>query len=330
MTASIIILVLFSFVNLILGSIYTPASNIFAYFTAPASLSSEYFDLIHEFKIPKLLAAIFAGASLSIAGLLMQTIFRNPLAGPYVLGISSGAGLGVALLLIGSSVFVSSAFSFMNSLTVAAAAWIGAASVLLIIFFISLKVKDTITILIVGVLIGSVISAFVSLLQFSSNANDLKAFIIWTLGSLRDVTRENLYVIAPAVGLGILISVLLVRNLDVLLTGEENAKTLGVNISLTRILIFASTSLLAGTVTAFCGPIGFVGIIVPHFARMIFKSAKHSVLIPASAILGALMLVISDIISGLPGGGAVLPVNSVTAILGIPVLIKIIIERKGI
>jgi len=330
MTASIIILMLFSFINLILGSVYTPIGDIWTYLIAPETLSPAYLDLISEFKVPKLLAAILAGASLSIAGLLMQTIFRNPLAGPYVLGISSGAGLGVALLLIGSSVFVGSAFSFMSSLSVAAAAWAGAAAVLLIIFFVSLKVKDTITILIVGVLIGSIISAFVSLLQFSSNANDLKAFIIWTLGSLRDVTRENLYVIIPATGFGILISTLLVRNLDVLLTGEENAKTLGVNISLTRVLIFAATSLLAGTVTAFCGPIGFVGIIVPHFARMIFKSAKHAVLIPASAILGAIMLVISDIISGLPGGGTVLPVNSVTAILGIPVLIKIIIERKGI
>lgn len=330
MTASIIILVLFSFINLVLGSVYTPLADIWAYISSSGSLSTEYYDLIHEFKIPKLLAAIFAGASLSIAGLLMQTVFRNPLAGPYVLGISSGAGLGVALLLIGSSVLISSSFSFMGSLSVAAAAWAGAAAVLLIIFFVSLKVKDTVTILIVGVLIGSIISAFVSILQFSSNANDLKAFIIWTLGSLRDVTRDNLYVIAPSTALGLFISILLIRNLDLLLTGEENAKTLGLNISFTRILIFFSTSLLAGTVTAFCGPIGFVGIIVPHFARMIFKSSKHSVLIPATAIIGAIMLVVSDILSGLPGGGTVLPVNSVTAILGIPVLIKIIIERKGI
>ncbi len=329
MAASIIILMLFSFVDLILGTVTSYPSEIISYFINIENLQPENLTIIHEFKIPKLLTAIFAGAALSVAGLLMQTVFRNPLAGPYVLGISSGAGLGVALLLLGSTLLPFTT-NITNSWSIVAAAWGGSALVLLIIFLASIKVKDVVTILIIGVLVGSAISAFISLLQYVGDANKLKSFVIWTMGSLSDVTNETLKILIPVVLLGLIISFLMVRVLDTLLLGNDYAKSLGVNLVVTRILLFLSTSLLAGTITAFCGPIGFVGIIVPHFARMLFKTSSHAILIPASAILGAIMIVISDIISILPGGGAVLPINSVTAVLGIPILLKIIIQKKGI
>ncbi len=329
LTASIIFLVLFSFIDIILGSVIIPFKDILKSIFSSQEIESAYNTIIFDFKLPKLYTAIIAGASLSVAGLLMQTVFRNPLAGPYVLGISSGASLGVAILLLGFAGILPETYNLTGSWATAIAAWIGAGLVLILIFLISLRVSNVITVLIIGVLIGSAISSLVNLLQYIGSAEKLKTFILWTMGSLGGVTKEHFYIIIPAISAGFILAIFSIKQLDSLILGENYAKTMGVNLLITRISVFTATTLLAGTVTAFCGPIGFVGIIVPHLARLIFDTASHKILIPASAIIGAIMLVVSDIISQLPGLTGTVPINSVTAILGIPIVIKIILDKKG-
>ncbi len=312
--------------DIALGSVSIPFKEIINYFSG-LKIEEGYFNILNEFRIPKMLTAVAAGAALSVAGLQMQTFFKNPLAGPYILGISSGASLGVALLLLSPlPVFLN---QFMNiSWLTSIFAGLGSAAVLLIIFLISVRIKDVMTILIIGILIGSVVSAIVSLLQFFGSQAELKTFIVWTMGSLSGVTFDQLKILLIFSGTGLLISLLSVRILNVLLLGENYAKTSGLSIRMSGIIIFTSTSILAGSVTAFCGPIGFIGIIVPHLSRMIFKTADHKILIPASAGIGAILILMSDIISQLPGYQGTLPINSVTAILGIPIVIKIILKNK--
>ncbi|MCD4795531.1 MAG: iron ABC transporter permease [Bacteroidales bacterium] len=325
-TVSVLLLILFSFADILIGSVHIPLKVFFNYFTG-GELKEQYKTIITEFRIPKMITAVLAGFALSVAGLQMQTIFRNPLAGPYVLGISSGAGLGVALLLLSPiSLYIGSAvgIGWMTSIF----ACLGAGTVLLIIFSVSVRVKDVMTILIIGVLFGSAVSAVVSVLQYFGDQAQLKTYVIWTMGSLSGVTNEQLLVLIPSVFAGLIISLFSVRMLNILLIGENYAKTSGLNLLFAKIIIFTSTSLLAGSITAFCGPIGFIGIIVPHLARMTFKTANHKILIPASAIIGAILILISDIISQLPGYSGTLPINSVTAILGIPIVIRIILKTK--
>ena len=325
-TVSVLLLILFSFADILIGSVHIPLKDFFNYFTG-GELKEQYKTIITEFRIPKMITAVLAGFALSVAGLQMQTIFRNPLAGPYVLGISSGAGLGVALLLLSPiSLYIGSAvgIGWMTSIF----ACLGAGTVLLIIFSVSVRVKDVMTILIIGVLFGSAVSAVVSVLQYFGDQAQLKTYVIWTMGSLSGVTNEQLLVLIPSVFAGLIISLFSVRMLNILLIGENYAKTSGLNLLFAKIIIFTSTSLLAGSITAFCGPIGFIGIIVPHLARMTFKTANHKILIPASAIIGAILILISDIISQLPGYSGTLPINSVTAILGIPIVIRIILKTK--
>jgi len=323
-----LLLIILSFADIFIGSVSIPVSEIFLYFTgAPSNIPNSV--ILSEFRIPKMLTAILAGAGLSVAGLLMQTIFRNPLAGPYILGISSGASLGVSLLLLGfSSIFGAVFSSFVGNWLIILAAWLGAAFVLVIIFFVSTKVQDVMTILIFGVLLGSAISAIVGILQFLSKAEELKIFVLWTMGSLSGVTKEQLQVFIPVVFSGILLSSFQIKNLDVLLLGENYAISSGLNIIRARISIFFVTSLLAGSITAFCGPIGFVGIVVPHLARFLMKTALHRTLIPTVAILGANVILISDILSNLPIFSGTIPINSVTSLLGIPVVILIIFKNK--
>ncbi len=323
---SILALIFFIAADLFIGSVSIPYKEFLDYILGN-EIKPEYQTIITEFRIPKTITAVLVGVALSVSGLQMQTIFRNPLAGPYVLGISSGASLGVALLLLSSVplLFISSiGMSWITSIS----AWIGAGLVLILIFIVSIRVKDVMTILIIGVLFGSAVSAFVSILQYFGEQAQLKTFIIWTMGSLSGVTNEQLIVLLPSVIVGILISFFSFRTLNILLLGENYAKSSGLNLTTARILIFISTGILAGSVTAFCGPIGFVGIIVPHIARMLFKTADHKFLIPASAIVGAIIILMSDIISLLPGFSGTLPINSVTAILGIPIVIFIIIKNR--
>ncbi|MCF6365941.1 MAG: iron ABC transporter permease [Bacteroidales bacterium] len=326
LTFSVIILIVFIIADILIGSVSIPVKDFFSFFSGN-TIKPEYKTIITEFRIPKVITAIIAGFALSVAGLQMQTIFRNPLAGPYVLGISSGASLGVALLLLSPIPFMFNSGIGMSWFT-SISAWTGAGLVLILIFIVSLRVKDVMTILIIGVLFGSAVSALVSILQYFGDQAQLKTFIVWTMGSLSGVTNNQLIVLLPSVMIGLLITIFSYRILNILLLGENYAKSSGLNLTAARILIFTSTGILAGSVTAFCGPIGFIGIIVPHITRMLFKTADHKFLIPGSAVIGAILILISDIISQLPAHSGTLPINSVTAIMGIPVVIYIIIKNK--
>jgi iron complex transport system permease protein len=282
-----------------------------------------------SFRLPRALTAVFAGIALSVSGLQMQTVFRNPLAGPYVLGISSGASLGVAILILGLSSVVSfSGISLTGNWALVIASWTGAGLVLLLIMFVASRVRDIMTVLILGIMLGSAISAFVSILQYFSNESMLKAFVIWTMGSLGNLSWSQLNVLMLSVLAGLIISIVSVKRLDALMLGEDYARTIGLRITSTRFIVFIGTAILAGSVTAFCGPISFLGIAVPHITRLFIGKSSHKYLIPGTVLIGSILLLISDIISQMPGSDRVLPINSVTALIGIPVMIWIILRRN--
>ena len=321
---------LFFLLDLLVGSYYIPISEILKAIFRSDSANHQVALIINQFRIPKAVTAILSGAALSVAGLQMQTVFRNPLAGPYILGVSSGASLGVALLVLGTGGLLGgSMISVASSWGIVAAAWLGSGLILLLIVIISARIKDIMTILILGILISSAISSVVNILQYFSNESMLKSFIVWTMGSLGSVTNVQLGVLFPSVLTGILMAFLSSKFLDAFLLGENYARSMGMNILFARMVVFLSTAILAGSITAFCGPIGFIGIAVPHIARMTLRTAKHSLLVPGTILIGALMMLVSDILSQLPGSEATLPVNSVTALLGIPIVIWIIIRNKN-
>lgn len=284
--------------------------------------------IVFDFRIPRAVTAVLAGMALSAGGLQMQAVFRNPLAGPYVLGVSSGAGLGVAILVLGMPLVASAGNGIPPSWSVLAAASAGAALVMLFMLLVSFRVRDILTLLVLGMLLGSALSAIISILQYFTSESALRVFVVWTMGSLGGVTVSQLRWLIPAVLIGSVLAIMLMKMLNGLLLGEDEAKTLGVNISLARTLVFISTSILAGAVTAFCGPVGFIGVAVPHLARMLFNSSDHRILMPAVFILGALIMLLSDIISQMPGTGTILPINAVTALLGIPVIVWIVFRNS--
>ena len=302
--------------DLLIGSVAVALRDIWAALTG-GSCDPAVRDIILKIRLLKAVTALFAGAALAASGLQMQTLFRNPLAGPYVLGISSGAGLGVALFLLGAPLLGVSAHSFVQSLSIAGEAWLGAALVLLIVMAVSRRIKDIMVILILGMMFGSGVSSMVEILQYLSSEAALKSFVIWTMGSLGDVTGGNLALMLP---------VAVIKPLNLLLLGENYARTMGLNVQRTRTLLFLSTVLLAGTVTAFCGPVGFIGLAVPHLARMLFASADHRVLMPASMLSGAALLLVCDLISK----SLALPINTVTALMGIPVVIVVVVRNRNL
>ncbi|MFC2096289.1 iron chelate uptake ABC transporter family permease subunit [Bacteroidota bacterium] len=317
--------------DILLGSVKLPVKEVLKIIFTGQSDHPEYLTIIYKFRIPKALTALIAGFALSVSGLQMQTVFKNPLAGPYVLGISAGASLGVALLVMGISTFtVVSQIGVLGNWSIVIAAWLGSGLILFLILIISVRVKDIMTILILGIMFGSATSAVVNILQYFSNESMLKAFIVWTMGSLGGVSLTQLKVLLPSVIIGLLITFVLIKILNAMLVGENYAKSMGLNIRLSRFLIFLSTSLLAGSVTAFCGPIGFIGIAVPHIARIVFKTANHKILLPGTMIIGGIVLLLSDIISQVPGSEKTLPINSITALVGIPIVIWIIIRNQKV
>ena len=287
--------------------------------------------LVTHFRLPKAITALVVGAALSASGLQMQTLFRNPLAGPYVLGISSGASLGVSLFLLGAPLLgMSVASETLRNIGVVGSAWIGAALILAVIMAVSVRLKDIMAILILGMMFGSAASAIVQILQYLSPDSALKSFVVWTMGSLSGVSLQQLGLMSGIVVAGLALSIYLIKPLNLLLLGENYARTMGLNIRWIRFLLFASTTLLAGTVTAFCGPIGFIGIAVPHVARMLTGNADHRVLMPASMLMGSVTMLLCDIIAQLPGHEMVLPVNTITALLGIPIIVLVIVRNRKI
>lgn len=282
--------------------------------------------IIIDIRLIKALMAIFAGAALSVSGLQMQTLFRNPLAGPYVLGVSSGASLGVALFILGAPLMGMAGVGAFSTLGLAGAAWIGAAAILAAVSAVSRRIKDIMVILILGMMIGSAVSAVVQILQYMSSEESLKSFVVWTMGSLGDVTTSQLWLVAPAIILGLAIAVALIKPMNLLMLGEPYARTMGLNIARTRGLILLSTTLLAGTITAFCGPIGFIGLAMPHLSRILLRDADHRKLMPAAALTGAVAMLLCDIFSKM----LTLPVNTITALLGIPIVIWVVVRNKNI
>lgn len=282
--------------------------------------------ILLDFRLPKTAVALLAGAALSAGGLLMQTLFRNPLAGPYVLGVSSGASLGVALFLLGLPVLGTAGIA--RDIGVAAAAWLGAAAILLLVMAVSSRIRDIMAVLILGMMFGSAATAFVDLLQYFSSDSALKNFVIWSMGSLGGLSHGQLLILTLCVAGGLVMAALSVKPLNLLLLGEGYARSMGVSVKRVRLLLFLATALLAGSVTAFCGPIGFVGIAVPHVARMLFRRADHRVLLPASVLIGANLMLFCDMVSQLPGTELILPVNTITALLGIPVVVMVVVNSK--
>ncbi len=321
---SIVALAMF-IADIAVGSVNLSLDSVLGVLTG-STTQSTIRSIVIDIRLVKAIMAILAGAALSLSGLQMQTLFRNPLAGPYILGVSSGASFGVALFLLGAPLLNLTASPIISALGTAGAAWIGAAAVLVLIIALSRRIKDIMVILILGMMLSSALSAVVEILQYLSNEAALKSFVVWTMGSLGDITLSQLSFIAPIIIIGIALAVLTIKPLNILLLGENYAVTSGVNISKVRRYVFLSTTLLAGTVTAFCGPIGFVGIAAPHLARMLFRSADHRVLIPASAIIGALMMLLGDIIAKM----LLLPINTVTALMGIPVVVYIVTRNRNL
>ena len=319
------LLVVLFVVDLLVGSVSIPLRDIFAALLGGEVTPSTRL-IVLDIRLVKAMVAVLAGMALSVSGLQMQTLFRNPLAGPYVLGISSGASLGVALFILGMPLLGIATSSTISSLGTAGAAWLGSALILAFVASVSTRIKDIMVILILGMMISSGVSAVVQILQYLSNEEALKSFVIWTMGSLGDVTSKQLGLLLPAVLIGLSVSVAVIKPLNLLLLGEQYARTMGLNVRRSRYLIFLSTTLLAGTVTAFCGPIGFVGLAIPHIARMLFRNADHRILLPASALCGAVILLCCDIVSK----WLTLPINTITALLGIPIVIWVVIRNKNL
>lgn len=280
--------------------------------------------IVINIRLVKAVVALLAGAALSVSGLEMQTLFRNPLAGPYVLGISSGASLGVALFILGAP--LAGLSGYVDSIGIVGAAWIGASAVLAVIAFVGRRITDIMVILILGIMFSSGVSAIVQVLQYLSHEDALKSFVIWTMGSLGEVTISQLIVAVPAVIAGLVLAVAAVKPLNLLLLGEDYARSMGLNPLRSRALLFMSTTLLAGTVTAFCGPIGFIGMALPHVARMLFSDADHRVLIPACMLVGADVMLACDIISKF----FTVPVNAITALFGIPIVVWVVVKNKPV
>ena len=286
--------------------------------------SEEMRSIVLDIRLVRAIVAILAGAALSVSGLQMQVLFRNPLAGPYVLGVSAGASLGVALFLLGAPLMGIVLSPTLQSIGTAGAAWIGSAVVLLLVVALSRRIKDIMVMLILGIMLSSGVGAVVEILQYFSNEASLKSYVVWTMGSLGDVTADQLAMLAPVVVAGLAMAVATIKPMNMLLAGERYAASMGLNISRTRTLVLLSTTLLAGTVTAFCGPIGFVGIAVPHIARMLFRSADHRILLPGTILAGVVMLLVGDIVAKY----FALPINTITALMGIPIVIYIVTRKR--
>lgn len=312
---SVLTVVLF-LVDLVVGAVDISVIDVFKVLTG-SECQPVTRRIVLDIRLVKAVVALLAGASLSVSGLQMQTLFRNPLAGPYVLGISSGASLGVALVVLAG---VGSSFG------VAGAAWIGSAAVLAIIAVVGQRIKDIMVILILGIMFSSGVGAVVQILQYISKEDSLKAFVIWTMGSLGDVTWSQMGVFAVSVATGMLLAVMSVKPLNMLLLGEEYAMTMGLDMRRTRGLLFLSTTLLAGTVTAFCGPIGFIGLAMPHVTRAFFDNSDHRVLVPGTMLSGGAVMLLCDIVSKM----YVLPVNAITALLGIPIVVWVVLRNKSV
>lgn len=316
--------------DLSLGSVKISVEELLNIIVGKASKKSwEY--IFYNFRLPKAFTAILTGAGISVAGLQMQTLFKNPLAGPSVLGISHGASLGVAIFVLSST----TVFGVTANLQETLGSWglvlfaiAGSFLVLLSVLLASARISDSVTVLIVGLMFGFITGAVVSILQFFSDPELIQNFLVWTFGSLSGVAWSQLQVMGPIIVLMLLLSLIFSKQMNALLLGENYATGVGVNVAQTRIKLILITSVMAGTITAFTGPIAFIGVAVPHLARLLFRTSNHKVLIPATMMCGMIIMLICDIVSQVPGSQTTLPLNSITALFGAPVILGIIIKNK--
>ncbi len=320
-----LLLIILLILSVSLGSVYISPLEIFQVLFSDVHNESAIYNIIIHYRFPKAITSIFAGAALGFAGLQMQTLFRNPLAGPFVLGISSGASLGVALLVL-SGIGVT---GILASWSMAIASIVGSSIVLLLVVLVSINIRDSMSLLLIGLMFGAFTSAIVSVLQYFSSADDIQNFLFWTFGSTGNLNWEEMQVFIPVVLTGMIIGYLQAKPLNALLLGENYAQSMGLTIKKVRIALVISTSLLAGVVTAFCGPIAFLGLAVPHISRIIFKSANHHILVPATLLLGAILLLVCDMIAQMPGLNLILPINAITSLFGAPVVIWLIVRSKN-
>ncbi len=306
--------------DVVYGSVRIPINELF-------SGDEVYHNIIYNFRLPKALTALITGAAISVAGLIMQTLFRNPLAGPYVLGVSSGASLGVAIFILAGgmlpAMFVESGWGLVISAT------LGAVLVLMMVLAVSFRVRQAVSLLIVGIMFGQLSGSLVTILQNSSDPDSLKLFVVWTFGSLSAVTWNYMWVMLPIVIVGLTIVFTIQKPLNALLLGENYAQGLGVNVGRTRFLIITAIALLAGATTAFTGPIAFIGMAVPHLVRGLLQTSNHQLTIPGSILVGASLLLLCDLVCQLPADGYTLPINAVSALVGAPIIIWIILKNRN-
>lgn len=327
----LVVTILCFLLSLTLGSVKIPLGFILEYIVGNSS-NVVWGNILENFRLPKAITAVLAGSALAVSGLQMQTLFRNPLAGPFILGISSGAGLGVAIV-----IFLGIWFQGIFGIDGLARNWLlvgcaglGSFLVLLVVLFASYRIRSGVSLLIIGLMFGSAVSALVSILQYFSQAESIQSYVIWTFGSLGSLSWDELSIMTPVILLSLVGSFLLSKPLNALLLGEDYAESMGLNIKRTRMLIILNTSLLAGTVTAFCGPIAFIGLAIPHVARMLFNTGNHLLLTPLIILTGAISMLVFDIISQLPGYEKILPINAVTSLFGAPFVIWLILKRSNL
>ena len=316
--------------NIALGTINIPLREVVEILFGKETYPESLIIIINKSRLPQALTAILAGAGLAVSGLQMQTLFRNPLADPAILGVSSGAGLGVALVLMLGSLggIIMSAQGFFGYLTVTGAALCGALTVLFIILFLSKYLLNNAMLLISGIMIGYIASSLISILKFYGMKDDVHSFVIWGLGSFSSVSWIKMQIFCPSILLGLFCSFLLIKHLNILLLGENYAKNLGINIKQARFFILLVTGFLTAAITAFCGPVAFLGLAVPHITRGIFKTSNHRILMPAVMLSGATLALLCNFIAKLPGFDGALPINAITGIIGAPIVIWVIVKKN--
>jgi len=316
-------------VNLSMGSVSIPLREIFSVFVGSGSSKETWRYILMDYRLPKAITALYAGGGLAISGLLMQTLFRNPLAGPFVLGLSSGASLGVAMLILGAGAFGGFFGTLLLSQwSLVIASGLGSFLVLLAVLAVSFRISDTMAILIIGLMFGSVTTAVVSVLSYFSDAEQLQQYVFWSFGSLGNQSWQGVVILSICFFIGLALSIISVKSLNSLLLGENYAKSMGLHIKKTTFIIILATSILAGSITAFVGPIAFVGLAVPHLVRQFFKTANHLVLLPAVLLSGSMLMLICDTIAQLPGSAFTLPINAITSLIGAPVVIWLLVRKR--
>jgi len=324
------IVVLLCFVtNISLGSVLIPWFDTLSSLVGGSVDKESWKHIIINYRLPKAITAVIVGSGLGVSGLLMQTLFRNPLAGPFVLGISSGASLGVAILILGSSLIGgTTALILVSNWGLVLAASMGSVLVLFIVMLVSIRVRDTMAILIIGLMFGSITAAIVSILSYFAPAEQLQRYIFWGFGSLGNLSWIDLLIFSGIIMIGMVLAIFAIKPLNTLLLGENYARSLGLNIKKSRFLIIIATGLLAGSITAFAGPIAFIGLAVPHLTRQLFHTSNHKTLIPAVILLGSIIMLICDTIAQLPGTEFTLPINAITSLIGAPVVIWLLVRKR--